>query len=234
MQYKAFLLLLAALPAVALMRAGEPAAPVAMKIPEIKPVAAGTPPQEIFQSLCVACHGQKGEGNEQLKAPAIAALPDWYVIIQLGNFREDRRGMHAEDVEGNLMRSISKILPKESVEKLAVYVSKLPRNKPQPVSKAEIAEGQQLFAERCMECHRFNAEGDLYFHSPPLVGQPEWYLRSQLKKFRTGMRGAAKDDASGQKMIFNSSFIESDEAMDSLMAYLMSLQQEKAELVFGK
>ena len=37
---------------------------------------------QLFQ-LCSACHGPQGHGNRELMAPAIAGLPEWYVVNQL-------------------------------------------------------------------------------------------------------------------------------------------------------
>ena len=37
---------------------------------------------------CVQCHGENGEGNIEVGAPAIAGLTRWYVKRQLRNFRK--------------------------------------------------------------------------------------------------------------------------------------------------
>jgi cytochrome c553 len=190
--------------------------------------------QVIFQNVCLQCHGAKGEGNPQIKSPSIASLPEWYVKAQIENFRADRRGFHPQDTEGQLMRAITKILQPPQVAAVAEFVSKLPRVTPQPTIKADIAPGKDLFADRCMECHRYNGEGELVFGSAPLVGLQDWYLASELRKFKNGMRGALKEDANGQKMVFSSQFVENEQMLNSVVAYLMTLQAEKPELVFGK
>ena len=63
----------------------------------------------LFQNLCATCHGAKGEGKQELKAPSIASLPAWYVKRQLENFQNDRRGAHAQDVEQKLEVFLSRI-----------------------------------------------------------------------------------------------------------------------------
>ena len=55
---------------------------------------------DTFASVCATCHGAKGEGNAQLKAPSIASLPEWYVREQLTKFRTGMRGVHAKDTAG--------------------------------------------------------------------------------------------------------------------------------------
>ncbi len=49
--------------------------------------AAGDPAKgkELF-AVCAACHGQNGEGNKLLNAPANGGQDEWYVIRQLRIF----------------------------------------------------------------------------------------------------------------------------------------------------
>ena len=203
------------------------------------PIFAGDPPAPgriLFQNVCAQCHGAKAEGNPLIKSPSIAGLPEWYLRAQVENFRADRRGFHPQDPEGQLMRAISKVLNPEQTNQVVQYVSRLPRQAHAATIKADITAGRELFAERCMECHRYNGEGELAFGAAPLVGLQDWYLASQLKKFKTGMRGAMKEDANGQKMVFSSSFIEDEATLKSVVAYLLTLSNEaqNAEVVFGK
>lgn len=184
------------------------------------------PGQTIFQNLCVQCHAAKGEGNILLKAPAIAGMPDWYLLAQMSNFQTDKRGVHPQDAEGQLMRAIAKTLNVEQTRVVAEYVSKLPRNSLPSTMTADITEGKRLYAERCMECHRYNGEGDMAYPSPPVVGLQDWYLVSRLKKYQSGVQGAEKDDKNGQKMVFSASFIEDEAVLQSLVAYLMQLPGE--------
>ena len=194
--------------------------------------------QILFQNLCAQCHGAKGEGKAEVKSPSIASLPAWYVQRQLENFQQDRRGAHPQDTEGQMMRAISKALDGEQTKAVAQLVEKLPRVHPAPTLKVDSAQGRELFAERCMECHRFNGEGEIVFGAAPLVGLQDWYLAAQLRKFKTGLRGAAKDDANGQKMVHVTSvFIEDEQMAQSVAAWLVRLQQggdKPAGLLFGK
>lgn len=198
--------------------------------------------QIIFQNLCATCHGTKGEGKPEVKSPSIASLPAWYVERQLENFQTDRRGAHPDDAEGQLMRAMAKVLSKEQTSSIAAVVEKLPRVKPSPTLKTDVARGKEVFADRCMECHRFNGEGELVFGAAPLVGLQDWYLAAQLRKFKKGVRGAAKDDANGEKMVkATANFVEDEEMVQSLAAWLVQLQEVKkptpaaeADFVFGK
>jgi cytochrome c553 len=79
-----------------------------------------------------------------------------------------------------------------------------------------------------MECHRYNAEGELFFGSPPLVGLQDWYLAAQIRKYQSGIRGVHPKDVNGQKMVFSSGFVESEQMLNSLVAYLLELQKPTA------
>lgn len=142
----------------------------------------------LFQNVCAQCHGPKGEGKEDVRAPSIANLPNWYVITQVTNFHDGKRGSDMKfDPQGALMASIAKALKPEQVQAVALYVEKLPLVIPakRVIDGADVAAGQLLFYERCMECHRYNASGEMAFGSPPLVGRQDWYLLAQLMKFKT-------------------------------------------------
>jgi cytochrome c553 len=200
-----------------------------------------TPAGVLFQNLCATCHGAKGEGKAEIKSPSIASLPAWYVQRQLENFQHDRRGAHPQDAEGQMMRAISKVLNAEQTLGLAVLVEKLPRVLPTPTIKAEVGPGRERYAERCMECHRYNGEGELVFGAAPLVGLQDWYLAGQLRKFKSGVRGAVLGDANGQKMVHAAvSFIEDEAMVQSLTAWLMELQKKAGSkpkddaFIFGK
>lgn len=75
---------------------------------------------------CTACHGADGMGNEALKAPPIAILPDWYVEAQLTKFRHGIRGSNPKDVTGAQMAPMARgIASDEDVRALSAYVSSL-------------------------------------------------------------------------------------------------------------
>jgi cytochrome c553 len=189
--------------------------------------------QALFQNTCAQCHGPKGEGNALLQAPPIAALPAWYVRTQLENFRAGRRGFHPQDIAGQMMRSISLVLNSANIPGIATMVASLPRAATPPGSKADPSAGERIYSERCAECHRYNGTGELVFGSAPLAGLPEWYLTAQLRKFKNGQRGAAVGDANGQKMILAATYIEDEATLKSVVAYIMTLREVKAEELFG-
>lgn len=184
----------------------------------------------LFQSLCVQCHGTQAGGHEQLKVPAIAGLPDWYVLGQFQHFDQGRRGTVADGPQAMVMAATLKAISEAQRRAIAAYVESLPRQvpapDPAPALEADTNEGRLLFQERCMECHRYNATGEQVFGSPPLLGFQAWYLRSQLLKFQSGARGAASPkDANGLKMALASRYAETRQDVENVVAYVLSLNQ---------
>lgn len=76
---------------------------------------------------CTPCHGAKGEGNQQLNAPPLAGLDDWYVERQLRKFRAGVRGKVPGDSIGPVMQGMSMTLAPDQIAPVAAYVHGLPR-----------------------------------------------------------------------------------------------------------
>lgn len=77
--------------------------------------------------MCIACHGEKGEGNQEVGAPPIAGLDDWYVALQIRKFRSGIRGSAPGDAIGPTMAAMSMAITPEAVDDVAAYVHSLPR-----------------------------------------------------------------------------------------------------------
>lgn len=182
----------------------------------------------LFQTVCAQCHGTSGEGKVEIKAPAIAGMPAWYVNTQFANLREGRRGHDAADPQSFMMAAIAKALEPEQIRAVVAYVEQIPMQVPvgkdREIANANVQDGMRLFQERCMECHRYNGSGEMTFGSPPLIGRQSWYLEEQLKKFKSGKRGAMKNDVNGAKMVqVTNFFIEDDQMLRDVVAYIMTL-----------
>ena len=219
----------------ALQFIGAADAPAPAAVPAPQAPTPGMTAEVLFGTVCAQCHGTKGEGKEELKSPSIANLPAWYVINQLKNFQEGRRGTEPSDVQGQMMAAISKALTPDQIQAVAKVVESKPQVTPKvtEIADADIQEGMMLFQERCMECHRYNASGELAFGSPPLVGRQHWYLMAQIEKFKTGARGAVKGDVNGAKMVFTSTFIEDEQALKNVVGYILTLNEAPADGLFS-
>ena len=81
--------------------------------------------KQLYQA-CVACHGENAEGNAALRAPALAARSDWYLVAQLQNFKRGLRGADGRDTLGAQMLAISAALPDDkAIHDVVAYINTL-------------------------------------------------------------------------------------------------------------
>lgn len=75
---------------------------------------------------CTSCHGAKGEGNQALNGPALAARSDWYLVVQLQNYAKGYRGADERDTYGAQMRAIVSTLPDDkAITDVVAYINTL-------------------------------------------------------------------------------------------------------------
>lgn len=86
----------------------------------------------------------------------------------------------------------------------------------------DAAKGKALYAS-CAGCHGADGMGQAALNSPRLAGQLEGYLVTQLKNFKSGVRGAAEGDAGGRMMAPMAAILADDQAIEDVAAYLASL-----------
>ena len=130
-----------------------------------------------------------------------------------------------------MMATIAKALQPEQIKAVTAHVETMPlvvpSGKARDMAGTNLQEGRRLFQERCMECHRYNASGEIAFGSPPLLGRQGWYLAAQLEKYKTGKRGTMKGDVNGAKMVqITNFFIEDDQMLRDVVAYIMTLNPD--------
>jgi cytochrome c553 len=78
-----------------------------------------------YESVCVACHGAEGRGDEVLRAPPIVQLPDWYLVQELQNFRIGARGADPADTWGITMRANTLVMTDQAMADVIAYVQTL-------------------------------------------------------------------------------------------------------------
>ncbi|WDE11258.1 c-type cytochrome [Thalassomonas haliotis] len=75
---------------------------------------------------CSYCHGDNGEGKFALNAPKLTALQPWYLKRQLTNYQQSIRGAHPQDMYGNQMILMSRLLQNEqAVDDVVAYIRSL-------------------------------------------------------------------------------------------------------------
>lgn len=176
----------------------------------------------LFTNYCAPCHTPTGIGKPEVAAPAIAGLPMWYVQRQLTNYRQDLRGYHFDDIEGMRMKPMAMTLMSDNdVAIVAEYVSLLKPAQPAASLDGDPKKGEALYAT-CMACHQADGKGNEAVNAPPLVNTHDWYLVTQLKKFKGKVRGAK--DPIGQAMYPMANGLADEQAMKDVTAYILTLR----------
>jgi len=171
---------------------------------------------------CIACHGQNGEGNTSLSAPALAGIDARYLSRQLKYFKKGLRGKSAKDAYGQQMLAIAAALKEEDIADLSAALSKLPGVK-SASTFGDAEKGKKYFMSNCSSCHGGKAQGNPAFKAPSLTFQDEAYLLRQLMNFRNNIRGTEKADVLGRQMAMMAKILPSDESAKDVVAYIKSL-----------
>ena len=181
------------------------------------------PGNELY-AACTSCHGTDGHGQQKIAAPAIAGLPAWYVEAQLVKFRTGVRGAHPDDFEGLRMRPMSRQMMDEGeIKAVAAYVASMSGKKqPATLEGADASAGAGSYAT-CTACHGADGKGNQALNAPPIVGQHDWYLVSQLQKFKKGIRGTNPKDVTGAQMRPMSMTLADDQAIKNVVAHIGTL-----------
>lgn len=175
-------------------------------------------------NLCVSCHGTQAQGRKNLEAPAIAGLPKWYISKQLNKFKNGGRGKHFKDIAGMRMRPMARTLKDTDIPIIAEYVSQLKPHKFSHGLGGSSEQGKTYYAT-CVACHGENGAGNEALSAPPLTAASDWYMLSQLKKFKEGVRGGnATVDPEGATMMPMAQTLPDEQAMKDVIAYIQSLK----------
>jgi len=178
----------------------------------------------LFANNCTPCHGNNGEGKTYVGAPAIAGLEEWYIEAQLEKFRSGVRGTHFDDIEGMRMRPMSMTLKTETdVKTTAAYVAALPKAAVEDTLHDGEAEAGKASYATCATCHGTDGKGNQQLNAPGLVDLPDWYMLTQLHKFKSGVRGANPNDVTGAQMAPMATTLKDEQAMKDVIAHIKTL-----------
>lgn len=78
--------------------------------------------RRIYIGSCGACHGNKAQGNLELKAPALQLLSRDYLSLQLQHFQTGVRGSSATDKPGRQMAMMSRTLTATDIQAVTAYI----------------------------------------------------------------------------------------------------------------
>jgi cytochrome c oxidase subunit 2 len=175
-------------------------------------------------AVCSACHGPRGEGNQQLNAPKLAGLNDWYVRRQLLNYQHQIRGTTPGDTYGVQMAPMSQIVADPATrENVLAHINTLADNPSPPTITGDAERGRRLF-ETCQLCHGDKGEGRWGTNAPKLAGMSDWYLVRQLEYFKARVRGAHELDIYGDQMNMVANSLVGPNAINDVVAYINTLR----------
>jgi cytochrome c oxidase subunit 2 len=174
--------------------------------------------------VCAACHGLQAEGNLALNAPKLSGQGDWYLKRQLKYFKNGARGTHDKDVFGKMMAPMAATLADDAaINNVVAYIKTLPDNPAPPTVTKSTTHGQNLYVT-CGACHGADGRGARGTNAPRLSGMSDWYLLTQLKNFKQGIRGAHPKDMYGPQMALMAEILADDAATIDLVAYINTLR----------
>ena len=175
-------------------------------------------------AVCAACHGAQGEGNPAMHAPKLSGQGDWYLIRQLNYFKHGARGAHDKDLYGKQMAPMAATLADDAaVNNVVAYIKTLPDNPAPATLKDNTTDGRNLYAT-CAACHGSDGRGVQAMNAPRLSGMSDWYMVTQLKNFKQGIRGAHANDKYGPQMASMAAILADDQATNGLVAYINTIK----------
>jgi cytochrome c553 len=151
---------------------------------------------------CTPCHGDQGQGTNDVYFPRLAGKPAGYLFNQLLAFKNGRRKYPP-------MNYLIEYLPDSYLEEMAIYYAglrpPLPEPNPTYVSAQLLQHGQALVTHgdpqrdlpACGSCHGAGLTG-MEPGIPGLLGLRPNYVSAQLGGWRYGTRTAKAPDCMQQ------------------------------------
>lgn len=174
-------------------------------------------------AACKACHGDYGQGNSKLNAPALANTDSWYLYQQLMNFRKGIRGYLPADTHGAQMAAFATAIKDSiSVNHLIAYIDALPEAPLSNTLTGDIKKGERTYQSICGSCHGPQGRGNEAMHAPRLNGLDDWYLKRQIQNFKDSLRGAHPQDIYGSQMVPMATLLKDDQSINDVIAYIRS------------
>lgn len=174
---------------------------------------------------CAACHGAQGGGNRELGAPRLVHLEPVYIETQLQKFKSGLRGGPGASAAAAQMAGMAASLSDEQAEQnVAAYITTLKGAQSSPTVTGDAVLGGDYYNQFCGACHGAAAQGNLALNSPRLAGADDWYLKSQLRAFRSGSRGSHPQDRTGRQMRAMAAVLPGEQAIADIVAFIRSIE----------
>ena len=189
------------------------AAATAMPVP--RPIVDRSAGKAIF-TTCAGCHGNDGQGRDYMYAPNLTGQDSDYLVRQLTNFRDGKRGK-VDDAHGFPMVGRATAIPgPDGVKAVVSYIAGLPKLAAAPVASRAVPAAIADIVQSCSTCHGVAGEGNADMQAPALNRLDRSYIAQQLVNFRLGKRGYHADDSQGAVMAASAREIPGTEAITAL------------------
>jgi cytochrome c553 len=173
---------------------------------------------------CLLCHGTNANGNAGIRAPKLSGMEPWYLARQLENFASGVRGTSGADAPGHEMGPVGLRVKQEGTLDAAVaFIATLESKPPAATITGDVAHGKTLYAA-CAACHGVKGEGNAALQAPALAARSDWYLATQLRNYRGGLRGTDARDTFGAQMRAIVAVLPDDKAVTDVVAYINTLK----------
>ncbi len=177
----------------------------------------------LYNNTCKTCHGENGEGNLKFQAPALANTDGWYLYRQLINYRNGIRGYDDHDTSAFQMAAMAKTLKDTiAVADVVAYIKIMPGVNISAAAVGDKKNGKNIYQSICGSCHGPNAIGNKKLNAPRLSGLNDWYLKTQIWKFKKSIRGAHPNDKLGAQMITMMAMLPDEQSINDVIAYMQS------------
>ena len=173
---------------------------------------------------CTVCHGIQMSGNSVIQAPRLSGMDSWYIERQLQSFKAGWRGAHDDDTYGQEMRPMAAVLSDKEIAAVSQYVGEVTSALPEQTVDGDAERGKSLYVS-CAACHGADGSGNEMLASPALTGLNDWYLLTQLKNFKSGIRGSHPADTYGAQMRASAALLADEQAIKDVVRYISSLQK---------
>jgi cytochrome c oxidase subunit II len=146
------------------------------------------------------------------------------------NFRKGIRGASPLDTLGFQMAAMANVI-KDSTDigHILAYIGTMPESERAGSILGDIKKGQRTYESICGSCHGPAASGNKKMNAPRLNSINDWYLKTQIAKFKQSIRGAHPEDKFGAQMIPMASLLANEQAIDDVVAYIQSTTSKTKE-----
>jgi cytochrome c oxidase subunit 2 len=141
----------------------------------------------------------------------------------LSSFANDFRGAHDGERWAKQMNFHVKDFTQAQLDSFVSYILTLEDIPSEASIEADTIRGKQLYTQMCTACHGEDGMGNQELNSPRLAGMTDWYMVTQLQKFRAGLRGDHLDDTYGLQMTPFAKALPDEQAVLEVVAYINTL-----------